>query len=279
MREFYAESVCKKPSLDYPEDVVGSNGCYYWLLDGATPPAGDLSHRHTLQYVHCLSAALAQNSLGCPTTQELLYRAIADVRKEFHQYGLDANEYQPSSTAIVVAYDGHCIRYSVLGDSILGLRVNLSKLYISDSSLKRIAIEQRTKVRTLRAQGVNEESEQYLCARKQLIAEEQRYQNVPGGYWIACLNPEAAYHSISGEIPVEKNDQVTIIGASDGLERLVSHLGRYESLLAVADSISMNGEGYVFSELRRLENSQRDFIKPVSSRHDDASFFLLRSVV
>ena len=127
----------------------------------------------------------------------------------------------------------------------------------------------------MRAEGIDEKSPEYLEARRKLIMEEQRFQNIEHGYWMACLDPTAAEHAINGKIHMEQSDRAMIFATSDGLSRLVSHFSTYRNICDIGSAILEKGEHAIFSELRFLESNIENFKKPISSQHDDSSYFLI----
>ena len=261
--------VCKKPTIKEPEDLVSNSFDYYWVLDGATPPKGN--HESTVEYVRCLSETMTTLAKTADSPKALLKDAIASMPSSF-----SLGDYTPYSTAVVIRVLENKIQYAVLSDSTLSISVNDKITQIIDDRLKKIAVEERTLVQQLRASGVNEESEEYLIARKKLIDKESESKNKEGGYWVASLNPEAADHAICGEITYNEDDSVIIAAATDGLCRLFTHFNSYSNLAEIAQRVWEDGTSLVFDELRTLEKDPANFRKPISSTNDDASFLILR---
>ena len=82
--------------------------------------------------------------------------------------------------------------------------------------MKSIAIEERKLVQELRGNNINEKSDTYIKARTKLIETELKYQNKENGYWVACINSEAAHNSISSIINFNQNDKITITVSDTG---------------------------------------------------------------
>lgn len=55
----------------------------------------------------------------------------------------------------------------------------------------------------------------------------------------------------------------------------MSVFGFVNSLDELINKIINEGEKTIFDELRKLEMDNSNFLKPVSSTHDDASFFIV----
>lgn len=263
---FVSSGVCKKPSLAEAEDLVsGANG-FYWLLDGATPPKASGGHEVTRAYVESLSAALVEESNMAPSPWELLEVALGKIP--------NFEEVQPSSTVVLVQVCEDRIRYSVLGDSFLSILLDGEELVVTDDRLKKVATDERERVRALRERGVLEDSEEYVKARATLIDAERKCRNVRGGYWIAANAPMAAREARNGEVSLVGKKQVQILAVSDGLERMVSAFGEFSSLAKMGDVLARGAE-QVFERLREMEQKPSRF----SSKHDDASYFLLSGEV
>ena len=273
----YMTGINKKPSESKSEDLVGSNNNFYWLLDGATPPAERKYKELTQIFLNTFNSALSACSLECSSTNILLERSLERVRDVFtEKYDINSLDHLPSSTAVIIKIDGE-IEYSVLGDSYLSIATKNSKIVITDERIGNIAVNERKIVREMRENGVDENSIEYIKARKALIREESNLRNVAGGYWIASLNPLAAEESIYGTYPLDSYDDFLIFAASDGLTRLVTHLGAFNDLYSLADETVRVGATQIFKKLRELESDKTNFIKPISNKHDDASFLLISS--
>ena len=198
-----ASRVCKKPSLDVAEDLVGWSNGFYWLLDGATPPMGVGTHELTFRYVQTLSRGLSMYAETAEDPEELLWKALGYVRGVFSGC-VEHFEFLPSSTVVIVQALESELRYLVLGDSFLCVYADDGVVLLeTDDRLKSIATEERQRVRDLRAAGVSEDDLAYLEARKALVCAEMKYRNKVDGYWIAELDPQAAKEARKGTVRFE----------------------------------------------------------------------------
>lgn len=269
----FISGVNKKPTIERPEDLVGYSNNYFWLLDGATPPLGKKNRQLTQEYICSLNASLCEFSRENYSTTELLRRSIEKVKGIFEEkYSLKDEEYLPYSTVVLVKFDNE-IEYLVLGDSYLFIDNSTTPTVITDDRLENIAVEERKIVSDLKCSGIDEESLEYLTARKNLITKELEYQNKENGYWVAGLDAKAADYAVTGKIKC--NQVPRIMATSDGLARLVTHLNYYSDFDSLAQSILKNGANSIFEKLRDLEEDETNFIKPIASKHDDASFFII----
>ena len=260
-----SSGVCKKPSLDVPEDLVGGSNNFYWLLDGA----GKGNHKLTVEYVSTLDHYFKEFAKTANDPEDLLFNAIKSTKIVFEKRGVIVNP--PSSTVIIVQILRDCLRYLVLGDSYLCVCAGEKVVTITDKRLASVAVQERNEVRTLREQGVPENSAKYIEARRRLICAEESSRNKDGGYWIAELNPDAAKEALVGTLPLPN----LVFAVTDGLERLVSVFDIYSGLKALGETILEKGDSYVFNQLRLLEEEPENFKRPISSKHDDASYFLI----
>lgn len=274
---YYNMGVNKKPFESKSEDLVGSNNSFFWLLDGATPPIENKNKELTQIYLNLLNAALSNHSLECKSTGILLETSIATVRDIFlKNYNVNSSDYLPYSTAVIFKVDRE-IEYSILGDSYLSIVTDKTSVTITDDRLKQFAVEERKIVQEMRKSGIDEKSVEYIEARKKLIRAELNFQNVDGGYWIASLNPLAAKESISGTLSLDNCETFFVFAASDGLARIVTHFGAFHDLNSLGNEITRVGAICIFNMLRSLESDMANFLKPVSSKNDDASFIIVSS--
>lgn len=267
--------IMKKPQEQKSEDIIGSNNGFFWLLDGATPPAEKKNKELTQQFLNVFNVALSTYSLECTTTKSLFEKSMIRVRDIFKEkYDLDSFEYLPYSTAVIFKIDNE-IEYTVLSDSYLVIQTKNKAITITDNRLNQIAVKERNLVCEMIQNDIDEKSTEYIQARKNLIYNEMKFQNTPNGYWVAGLNPFVAKEAISGTVAINKDEEFLVFAFSDGLARLVTHLGKFKDFYALAEAIVQNGGTFIFNKLRELEADKLNFVKPVASNHDDASFILI----
>ncbi|MEH7094874.1 hypothetical protein [Neobacillus vireti] len=272
----YSSGILKKPTSLKSEDIVGFNNDYFWILDGATPPASKKNREATQLYIKLLNASLSYFSLENVCPAELLKKSIRNVKRTYEKtYPLDNSDYLPYSTAIIIKLSD-ALEYLVLGDSFLSVCTGDQTIEICDDRLKRVAVTERQEVRRLREKGIDESTDIYINARRKLIEAEMQLQNKENGYWVAGFNESAADNSITGKIILNEGQKTfSITAMTDGLARLVTHLGAYQNINEIGKDIVEHGANNIFEKLRTLESNKTNFIKPISSQHDDASFFII----
>lgn len=255
------------------EDAIGYNNNFYWLLDGATPPNEGNNHDLTHEYVNTLSACLSYFSISSNTVEDLLRLSTNETKRIFEQkYDLDNLPYLPYSTVVLV-HVGTQLNYLILGDSTLYLETGDKSYELSDCRLKKVATVEREYVHRLRMLNVPENSTEYIEARKRLILEEFKMQNVNGGYWVSTFDSDAVNHAITGKIAL--NGNTSILLASDGFLRILNNCDYYSSMNELVTKIKSKGSTHIISKLRDLEESPSKLKKSTSSKHDDASFILV----
>lgn len=263
-----------KPGRTWSEDIVGHEGEYYWLFDGATPPSMDRDSRLTLRFLASISGHMTRGAFVSPgaSPQELLKSAIAGVTSDFPE--VPHNAYFPHATAVVCRLRAASQRldYTVLGDSYVVVETGAGRTVVTDARLSAVAVEKRNLLRKLRRQGAPESSGEYRTARDALIADERKAKNREGGFWVASREPTAVEHALSGSI--ELRGSGVVMAASDGFARLATHTNEFSDLFSLAKSTTMDAPATLLGRLRAIERAGRFTAHP-SSAHDDAAFITI----
>lgn len=230
---------------DADEDAAGVLGEVAVLLDGAgLPERFRAGCSHTVSwYSHSLAARLLR--LGQDPGIDLrgvLAAGIAEVRDQ-HAADCDLAAGSPSATVVMVRRRGALLEHLVLCDSSLLLVDRDGDVRrITDGRVDRVVGEERT------AEAVE--------ARR----------NVPGGFWVARHEPEAAAEALVGERPIAGLRTAHLV--SDGVTRLID-------LLGAQDAVSLAGAlesdpGAVLTDLRARERAVPTAERPRKT-HDDAT--------
>lgn len=202
---------------------------------GRTPPAAD----------------------GRPPMAEALREAIADALSA-HGAGCRPAEGSPSSTLaawrIVTDADGvERVEWAVLADSSLFLRHRDGRVVeIIDTAVDDIAGTARSAARAqLLAEGWSPQEAHVEAYRRTT----ERLRNVAGGFWCCHVDPEAAWHAATGQVPVSELDGLVL--ASDGITRLVHRYGLLSAETFVARCLEGDHE-QLYADLRRADLAHRD---------------------
>lgn len=157
------------------------------MLDGAARASrdeNDLVARWINRLSHQL-AALTSGSADKPLT-ELLARAIEAAR-------LPSAPFHPAATLALTRMSQDGLEVLVLGDAaVLVPAENGEFALFQDRRLDNGATELRQQRRQARKTG---DTRRYRQLTKELLAEEDRMRNRPGGFWVASNLPEAAHHA------------------------------------------------------------------------------------
>ncbi|MBB4967820.1 hypothetical protein [Saccharothrix violaceirubra] len=171
----------------------------------------------------------------------------------------------PSSTVLMVRADRDQLNVLALGDSTVIVSVNGRANRVTDDRLASVGTALRRQYVNRLAAGSGYDDEHARLLRR-LQERELVARNVPGGYWIAETNSQAAEEATTRTFHVPDVDWCVL--ATDGFERPVEHLG-----IAWSDIARMNGDelsDLLHSLHRWEEHSDPDgFALPRAKRHDD----------
>lgn len=248
--------------------LVGTTDTAAVVLDGASafvPCSVD-----TGRYVDTLGAAIVDELHDQAADLRTVVRRAIDATTR--TLDLQAGE-SPSSTVAVVRAVADTVDVFLLGDSpvIVGL-TDGSQQRITDERIHATDTGERDAYRRRLAAGHG-----YDAEHRHLLAALQRKQvtrrNVPGGYWIAEAEPEAAIHAVTARFDLWHVAWAVL--CTDGAERPLEHLG-----LADWPTIaSLNG-----AELRELlirihaweiKYDPNGRALPRAKRHDDKTLCLV----
>jgi hypothetical protein len=148
----------------------------------------------------------------------------------------------PSSTVIIVRARTSAVEHLVLSDSTLILETATGPVVVTDKTLKSIAVDQWRAV-TQTAVG----TAQHASAVQALVTEQRKWRNVPGGYWLAASNPQAADHAVTGITQAQGGMLL-----SDGAACLVDTYHRY-TWPALIERQHRIGAASIIQEIRDIE--------------------------
>jgi hypothetical protein len=220
------------------------------ILDGATAPQNvDSGCIHDVAWlVRRLAAGMLRGlTLGRASLPDVLAEAIREACAA-HAGTCDlGNPDSPSSTVAMIRQRGDTLDYLVLGDSPVILRRGGDVLPVQDD-------------RTDHLPG----------GRPYPLALVREMRNVPGGFWVASTNVQAAYEAIAGSA-----DGVTEAALlTDGVTRLHDWYGA--SWLDLLGVLSEHGPAAL---IRRVREAERTTPVPYGKRHDDATAILTTALL
>lgn len=169
------------------QDTWGQADNVCWVLDGAARAYSD-ENDQVVTWVNRLSIQLGSLAPKCADAPlaELLAHAI-DIAQ------LPSAPFHPSATVALTRMSQDGLEVLVLGDAaVLVLAESGEFALFQDRRLDDVATELRQQRRQARRTGDNR---RYRQLTEELIAEEDRMRNQPGGFWVASNLPEAAHHA------------------------------------------------------------------------------------
>ncbi|MCM0676293.1 hypothetical protein NCC78_16570 [Micromonospora phytophila] len=260
------------PGRPVNEDLVFRFGPLVGLLDGATVPEGfDTGCAHGPSwYVRHLAARLGVAEAARPgaTLMSNLAAAILAVRAD-HGDGCDLDHPgTPSSTVCLLRDGGDQVDYLVLCDSPLVLDDGSRISVVTDDRLDTAMAELRATVAALPA-GSGDRATRF----RQAVGVQRERMNRTHGYWVAAADPDAAYHAVTGTLPLRGPGALRRAALlSDGASAVVEQFGLLDwaGLLEVA---SAEGPAALIGRVRAAERDHPDRLR----RHkpaDDASAVL-----
>jgi hypothetical protein len=255
------------------EDFVAATAHAVVVLDGVSVPAGmEIGCAHgTPWYVQQLGTRLlvkvGTESQDRTPLADLLAESIAEV-SALHADTCDlTHPGTPASTVAILRSFG-LVEYLVLSDSAVILETLQGLQVIQDSRVDATAVELAEVVLATATSDVT-----HAERRRAMIAERRAARNVPGGYWIASTDPEAAAHAVTGRVRHIRRAAVL----TDGATRLHDFgLATWGELL---DTLDLHGPAEVIRQVRAAEDEDPTCTKwPRTKTYDDATAAFCRFI-
>jgi hypothetical protein len=172
----------------------------------------------------------------------------------------------PSSTVAIARVTGASANLLLLGDSYIAYCTDSTTTTLSDDRLDHLGLPQARLYRDQLAAGSGY-GPAHTETLRELQAGQRARRNVPGGYWIASADPEAAMHAVILTLPVASLEWIVL--ATDGAAEIARHLG-----LDDWDTIARSDQARLSALLQRCHEWEesadpdgRQF--PRAKRHDD----------
>ncbi|MEH1015256.1 hypothetical protein V6U90_19340 [Micromonospora sp. CPCC 206060] len=255
------------------EDHVFRFGPLVGVLDGATVPDGfDTGCVHgPAWYVRHLAAriGLAVAARPAATLMSSLAAAILAVRAD-HGDDCDLDHPgTPSATVCLLRDGGDHVDYLVLCDSPLVLDVGGAVRVISDDRLDTALAELRRVAETVPP------TDDPVTRFRRAVAVQRERMNRTHGYWVAATDPDAAYHAVTGTLPLTGAGAVRrAVLLTDGASCAVEQFGLFD-WAGLLDLVSRDGPDALVSRVRAAEQDRGDRLRR-RKRHDDATVVLCR---
>lgn len=255
------------------EDHVFQCGQLVGVLDGATVPDGfDTGCVHgPAWYVRHLAARLGLAEAGRPaaTLMGNLAAAISAVRSD-HGGSCDLDHPgTPSSTVCLLRHRADHVDYLVLCDSPLVVDLGERVQVITDNRLE-VAMA-GVRQAAVSVTGVAAGADPATRFRR-AVALQRQNMNQTHGYWVAAANPDAAYHAITGTLPLFGPDRLRRAALlSDGASCAVEQFALFD-WAGLLDTLTGHGPGELIRLVRMAEDADHRGRAAVRyKRHDDAT--------
>ena len=212
------------PDRTENEDHIFQYGRLVGVLDGATIPDGfETGCVHgTAWYVRQLAAriALAAAERPCAALAGNLAAAILAVRAD-HGDRCDLDHPgTPSSTVCLLRPGDDHVDYLVLCDSPLVVDLGGRVEVIADDRLQSAMAELRRTALSVAAGGGGADPSTRF---RRSVTLQRQQMNQTHGYWVAAANPDAAFHALTGTLPLSGANRIRRAalltdGASDAVD-------------------------------------------------------------
>lgn len=242
-------------------DWAGSTEQVAVVLDGLTESGATGCVHGTAWYVEHLGGRLLVHAggLGEISLGDCLSLAIEDVAA-MHRHTCDlAHPGTPCTTVTMIRQREKFTDYLVLADSPLVLDLESGPMVVIDESEKAVS-----------ARIGRDFSDPDGLAK--FIQVQQKQRNVPGGYWVAQIDPAAGQHALSGSVESARGAAL----ASDGAALLVTDFGQmtWEQYLFLGYA---EGPQAIVKATRQAEASDPDRTRwPRHKVRDDATVAICR---
>lgn len=231
------------------------------LLDGAGTPNGFESGcvHGVAWYTRTLGSLLLAEVIPGRSLADALASAITTASALHGGFCDLSNPNTPSATVVAVRFTGDRVEYLVLADSVLTLDLDGSKPGVITD--KRIDTAEQDVRRSFPA-GTKP-------TRYQLDAGLTKRRNIPGGFWTAGANPQAAHEALTGSIPLA--DLAGLAMLTDGASRLTDQFGLI-SWRTTLDLLWTQGPQALINRVRDVERGDADGQRWARTKtHDDAT--------
>lgn len=192
------------------QDAWGKRDAFFWVLDGATAP-NTSSELSVADYVASLNDSLYRSAISERSLQDVLRAALESVKSH------PASEAGFTATVAMAKKIPTGWEWLVLGDAavVYGSPHGDFRLE-SDQRLGQVAASLRGARNAVRGNPATAAQFNELTAA--LRREEARWRNVPGGFWVAGADPNAARQALEGTVDGGVSMFLLTDGVTDGLD-------------------------------------------------------------
>lgn len=250
------------------EDAITATSQVIAVIDGVTAPQGlETGCIHGTPWYACnISSRIALAVTEHPAIELriALARAIAEVA-DCHRATCDLeSDGTPSGTVAILRHSGQSLDYLVLSDATVLIETVSGIITVTDKGVEEVAGSLANAAKTAPV-GTPERK----VRLDELVAEQRKWRNVEGGYWLAGAVPEAAEHALVGSVRLPEVRSAAAM--TDGASSLVDLYAQLTWDEAPSQLAKVGPNGWI-EHVRRVESEDADVTRwPRFKRGDDAT--------
>lgn len=257
---------------DYNLDLANHMGQIFWIMDGATALVAPYTQNAVIDIQQMLQLIdeiiRSEISKGETDLLAILQKAAIYVKQEIVDTRRRKQWEIPSTCIGIVQLAQDSIKYFVLGDVVLAIKLNDKTMVICDEAVKRLDNKAITQKLFLQRLGLSTSDARQAILP--VLRQHRSLMNTSNGYWIFNGNPEALKHAMTGEVPIEKDS--SFILATDGFSRLIDTFYVFPDWTDIFDELRRKSLAELVHLLREIESKDSECLKyPRFSPHDDAT--------
>lgn len=232
------------------EDWVAATSDAVVVLDGVTAPrvATRGCHHPVAWFTQQLGGrllVLLGEDLDMPDALAAAIDQVVDLHRS--SCNLASPGVPAAAVAMVRKRGSGMLDYLVLADTAIVLDTETEMRVVSDTRVEHAAPEA---LAATREEAIGTPEHQAAVAR--MSVEQLKKRNVPGGYWVAAAEREAAYNAFVGEVPADQVRRVAIF--TDGASRVVDTFHEMD-WAACLDYLEEHGPRGLIQHVRRVEET------------------------
>ncbi len=266
-----------KGSAPYNQDICGSSGTIYWVMDGATALYGS---RFTNDDVHYAMTALNQELREVDTTLPLnivLRSAIQMASQRITAAYPDffaADPWRLPTFALCLcsitpaSTNQSLLRYAILGDCFIDICPPAGTLQTySDARFAQISQQNKERIAAL-----DKSSPHYQSSALAIYQDARKTLNTPGGYWIGSFDERGLNYMITGEVSLRPGTHIALY--SDGVMKDITgdslfdyYGGQVAPVLAHLTERITHGGGGAQEVLKKQDDASAIVLRVEPSSH------------
>ena len=261
------------------EDLANATDAGAWVLDGASgAERAGVTDAPTdgRWYVERLDAYLASSLSAATSLPEVVREGLGVVASDYRSFEGSRDTgvvHHPLAAAALVRFNDGYVEYLLSADCNLAIER-------PDGTVETVmgdgprALDQRVVDEIQRRKDVDGFTHAAAKrATRELIVENRRQMNRPGGYWALSFDERAVDHARGSTLSPADVDAVALF--SDGFEQVLEHYNAltYEALF---ETVREDGPEPLFDELRRIEREDEACeMYPRIKPRDDAALLVI----